>query len=83
MRQAARTDWKQFVLVGSMSKTTYAMVQFAMRLAPVGYVSALRESSVILASLIGWKFLGESGSQRRVWCSAIVGAGLVLLVVAR
>ena len=83
MRHAVRADWKRFVLVGSMSKTTYAMVQFAMRLAPVGYVSALRESSVVFASLIGWKFLGETGSKRRLWCSGIVAAGLLLLVVAR
>jgi multidrug transporter EmrE-like cation transporter len=83
MREGARTDWRRFVLVGSMSKVTYAMVQFAMRLAPVGYVSALRESSVVVASVIGWKFLGEARSARRVWCSLMVGAGLVLLVIAR
>jgi drug/metabolite transporter (DMT)-like permease len=83
MVDAARRDWRQFVKVGTMSKITYAMVQFAMRLAPVGYVSALRESSVVVASLIGWRFLGETSGRRRVVSSVIVGFGLVLLVVAR
>jgi drug/metabolite transporter (DMT)-like permease len=83
MAETARRDWRQFVKVGTMSKITYAMVQFAMRLAPVGYVSALRESSVVVASLIGWRFLGESSGRRRVVCSAVVGLGLVLLIIAR
>jgi drug/metabolite transporter (DMT)-like permease len=83
MVDAARRDWRQFVAVGTMSKATYAMVQFAMRLAPVGYVSALRESSVVVASLIGWRFLGETSGRRRIVSSVIVGFGLVLLVAAR
>jgi drug/metabolite transporter (DMT)-like permease len=83
MIDTAKRDWRQFVKVGTMSKITYAMVQFAMRLAPVGYVSALRESSVVVASLIGWRFLGEISGRRRIVCSSIVGLGLVLLVVSR
>lgn len=83
MVEATKRDWRQFVKVGSMSKATYAMVQFAMKLAPVGYVSALRESSVVLATVIGWRFLGESASRRRIACSSIVGLGLILLVISR
>jgi uncharacterized membrane protein len=83
MVTGARREWRHFVRVGSMSKLTYAMVQFAMTRAPVGYVSALRESSVVFAGLIGWRFLGERGGTRRVICSLVVGLGLVLLVVAR
>jgi drug/metabolite transporter (DMT)-like permease len=83
MINTAKRDWRQFVKVGTMSKITYAMVQFAMRLAPVGYVSALRESSVVVASLIGWRFLGERSSRRRIVSSGIVGLGLVLLVTSR
>jgi drug/metabolite transporter (DMT)-like permease len=83
MIDTAKRDWRQFIKVGTMSKITYAMVQFAMRLAPVGYVSALRESSVVVASLIGWRFLGETSGRRRIVCSGIVGLGLVLLVAAR
>lgn len=83
MRAATTRDWRQFVKVGAMSKATYAMVQFAMRLAPVGYVSALRESSVVLATMIGWRFLGERASRRRIISSSVVGVGLVLLVLSR
>jgi drug/metabolite transporter (DMT)-like permease len=83
MIETAKRDWRQLAKVGIMSKTTYAMVQFAMRLAPVGYVSALRESSVVVASLIGWRFLGEKAGKRRVVCSGVVGLGLVLLVASR
>ena len=83
MAEHTRTQWRESLKVGTMSKLTYGMVQFALRLAPVGYVSALRESSVVIASLVGWRFLGERGGRRRVVCSCVVGLGLVLLVLSR
>ena len=52
----------------------------AVRYASVGYVTALRESSVVLAALIGWRYLGEGDVKRRVTASGIVLVGLVLLV---
>ena len=43
-------------------------------------MTALRESSVVLAALIGWRFLGEGQAHRRLTASAVVLSGLVLLV---
>jgi drug/metabolite transporter (DMT)-like permease len=43
------------------------------------YVSALRETSVILAALIGAIMLGEPFSRRRVIAAACVAFGVVLL----
>ena len=55
----------------------------AVRRAPVGYVTALRESSVVIVALVGTRYLGEEGLRRRVTAAAIVLAGLVVLVLGR
>ncbi len=80
LRAAVRIDWHKFVLAGIASLITYTLVLIAVRYASVGYVTALRESSVVLAALVGWKYLGEGDSRRRLTASGIVLIGLVLLV---
>ena len=74
---------RQAVVTGLAAVVTYSLVQLAFRRAPVGYVTALRESSVVIATVVGWKLLGEGGGARRAVCALVVVAGLVLLVVAR
>ena len=70
------------VASGFATVLTYALVVAAFRRAPVGYVVSLRECSVVLAAVIGWRFLGEESGPRRVTAACTVAAGVVLLVVA-
>lgn len=76
-------DRTRIALGGLAAVTAYSMVLVAMRLAPVGYVAALRESSVVLAALAGWLLLHERLGRARLISSAVVAAGLVLLVATR
>ena len=80
LRAALRIDWRKFLLAGIASLVTYTLVLVAVRFASVGYVAALRESSVVLAALIGWRFLGEGQVKRRLTATGVVLTGLVLLV---
>jgi drug/metabolite transporter (DMT)-like permease len=80
LKVAVRQDWRRFTIAGVASLVTYTLVLVAVRYASVGYVTALRESSVVLAALIGWRFLGEGDSRRRLTATGIVLLGLVLLV---
>lgn len=75
--------WRQYLLTGCASLVTYWMVLLAVRRAPVGYVTALRESSVVFATFIGWRFLHERSGIRRTAASMVIVAGLVTLVVGR
>ena len=59
------------------------MVLLAVRRAPVGYVTALRESSVVFATFLGWRYLREDSGVRRVVSASVIVAGLVTLVVGR
>jgi drug/metabolite transporter (DMT)-like permease len=47
--------------------------------APMGAVSALRETSVLFAALIGHLFLGESLGLARLLACAAIAAGTVLI----
>lgn len=83
MRQAMQVNWRRFMVMGLASSITYGMVQLAFQRAPVGYVTALRESSVLIAAFAGSRVLGEAAGRRRMAASGVVLGGLVLLVAAR
>jgi drug/metabolite transporter (DMT)-like permease len=64
---------------GIASLAAYAAVIFAATLAPLGEVSALRETFVVFAALFGRLFLKESLSIGRLGSCAAVAAGAVCL----
>ncbi|WP_158811359.1 EamA family transporter [Beijerinckia sp. L45] len=64
---------------GLVSLAAYAIVIYAASIAPMGGVSALRETSVVFAALIGKLFLDEVLTWRRLLACATVGAGAILL----
>jgi drug/metabolite transporter (DMT)-like permease len=79
-RAMVRDAWRRAVVTGIAALVTYGMVLVAVRHAPVGYVAALRESSVVLGALAGWRLLGEPDHRRRIAAALVVLAGLVTLV---
>ncbi len=64
---------------GVMSLLAYGIVIWAVTLAPMGMVSALRETSVLFALLIGAVFLGERLTLRRVLSALVIVAGTIVL----
>lgn len=64
---------------GLMSLLAYGIVIWAVTLAPMGMVSALRETSVLFALLIGALFLGERLTLRRVLSCGVIAAGAIIL----
>lgn len=64
---------------GLVSIVAYTAIIWAASISPMGPVSALRETSVIFAALIGWLFLGERFSARRLGSCALVALGAILL----
>ncbi|MCG6576755.1 EamA family transporter [Pseudomonas sp. AF32] len=64
---------------GLVSLLAYGIVIYAMNEAPLGAVSALRETSVLFAALIGYLFLGETLTARRVLACAVIVSGTLLI----
>ncbi|MEP5090686.1 MAG: DMT family transporter [Paracoccaceae bacterium] len=67
---------------GVISGAAYALVLYAKTLAPLGLVSALRETSVIFAAIFGVIWFGEGPRRDRLVAASIVAAGIVLIAAA-
>ena len=83
LMRTVRTGWPRYAVSGLCLTGAYSLVLVAFRLAPVGYVATLRESSVVFGALAGWLLLGEALGRRRTISSVIVAVGLVALVIFR
>ena len=68
---------------GLLSVLAYGLVLYAKTIAPLAAVSAVRESSVIIAALIGVVLFGERPWGRRVLAAAVVAGGVILLATAK
>jgi drug/metabolite transporter (DMT)-like permease len=79
--RAARSSGAIYLAGGLSSVCAYGSVLLAVRFAPLGYVAALRESSVILAALAGWYLLKESFGPHRTLGAVVVAAGIVLMLL--
>jgi drug/metabolite transporter (DMT)-like permease len=65
---------------GVFSLAAYTLVLWATHYAAVGIVSALRETSVLWAIVIGHVFLGEAFTWRRIASASLICCGVILLV---
>jgi drug/metabolite transporter (DMT)-like permease len=74
-----RTEATRAVGGGVMATLAYAIVLWALSQGGMAQVSALRETSVIIAAAIGTRLLREPFGARRVLAAAVVAAGVVLL----
>jgi drug/metabolite transporter (DMT)-like permease len=64
---------------GVMGFGAYAIALWAMTIAPIGAVAAVRESSVLFAAALGAIFLGERFGPARWAAAVLVLAGLVMV----
>ncbi len=67
------------VLGGTICAVAYGIVIWALARAPMAHVSAMRETSVVFAAIIGAVFLGESFGFRRVLAALTVAAGITAM----
>jgi len=81
--RAMKQEWKMGLIGGTLMLAGYMIVVYAMTLAPMAKVAALRECSVIFAALIGATLLREPFGGRRIAASAVVAAGIALLTLGR
>ncbi|CAN5372733.1 DMT family transporter [soil metagenome] len=64
---------------GVVSLVAYGLIIFAMSLGPMGPVSALRETSVVFAALIGRIFLKERLTSYRLVACVVVAIGAICI----
>lgn len=79
----ARKGRKMFVIGGAASFTAYALVTWAFTQAPIALVTALRETSIVFALLIGVVFLKETLNLAKVFSTFATLLGAALLKFAK
>ena len=83
-RDRGRFDGRTLIIgaIGGLAAVTaYGLVLYVKTIAPLGAVSAVRESSVVIAALIGLVFFGERPWRGRLIAAAIVAGGVVALAL--
>ena len=78
-RAFLRANWKPSIGGGLLAFGAYALAIWALNLGAMVHVSALRETSVVIAALIGTRLLGEPFGIRRVLSASTVAGGVVVL----
>jgi drug/metabolite transporter (DMT)-like permease len=71
--------WPRVLAATAIAQLSYTLAVWAMTRAPIAQVSALRETSVLFAALIGVVFLKERLTRWRLIAAPIIVAGMVLL----
>jgi drug/metabolite transporter (DMT)-like permease len=66
----------KMLLTAAATVGSYAMVLAALQMAPAAPVAAVRESSIVIAALMAWLFLGE---ERRLGGAVVVAVGVALI----
>jgi drug/metabolite transporter (DMT)-like permease len=71
--------WKMAVAGALLSTAAYAIAIWAMTVAPIALVAALRETSVLFAALLGVALLREPLLPARIAAACLVLAGMMLV----
>lgn len=74
----AGRDWGLGLAGATASYGAYAVSIWAMTLAPIAVVAALRETSILFAVLIGWLVFGERMDRSKALAAALIVAGVIL-----
>ncbi len=74
----ARKPWATGALAGAASYGAYGISVWAMTVAPIALVAALRETSILFAVLIGWLGFGERMTMGKGLAALVIVTGVVI-----
>jgi drug/metabolite transporter (DMT)-like permease len=77
--ETVRKGWRLALVAGALAFGSYGIALWAMTLAPIGLVAALRETSVLFAAIMGAYFFSEPFGPKRWIALALIVGGIVLL----
>jgi len=83
LRREARRHWRRSLGGGILLCLSYGIAVWAMGKGALAHVTALRETGVLFAAVLGTLVLREPFGARRVAAAAAVTAGLVVMNAAR
>ena len=85
-REALRREWRgnrrALAIAATTSLTAYLLVLYAFRLAPAAYVVAMRETSIVVATIFGRIWLGEIITRTRALAAVAIVVGAATIALA-
>jgi drug/metabolite transporter (DMT)-like permease len=78
----ARQGWHIGLIGGASTIVSYTIALWAMTMAPIAMVAALRETSILFATVISAVILRERVSRARVMAACVIAGGTMLLRLA-
>ena len=76
--RATRRDWTMGALAAVASYGAYAIAVWAMTVAPIALVAALRETSILFAVLIGWLWMKDRMDMTKGLAASLIVSGALL-----
>lgn len=73
--------WKRGIIGGVLSISAYGIALWAVTKAPIAYVAALRETSVLFASIIAIVFLSEPLRISRIVSAILIVSGIIIMKI--
>ncbi|MAQ64625.1 MAG: hypothetical protein CL503_04930 [Actinobacteria bacterium] len=67
------------ILIGSLSFSSCFLILWVLGISPLGYVVALRETSIIFAGLLAWFYLKEPFSKTKWFAVSIISIGAIII----
>jgi drug/metabolite transporter (DMT)-like permease len=81
LRQEARTYRRAILIIAILGPAGYMLVLYAMRLAPIGHVAAMRELATLVGAFFGVRLLRERFSWQRIAGAALIVSGVIALAL--
>lgn len=81
IRGVLRDEPGRILGIGIMQLAGYLIVLWVYARAPVSYGGAIRESSILVGAVLGWRFLGEPFGARRVAGALVIVAGIAAIAL--
>ena len=78
-----KSGWKKGFAGGCLTIMAYGLVLYALDQGAMAHVSALRETSVLFAAIIGAIVLKESFGMKRIISATVIVGGVILLQVSQ
>jgi drug/metabolite transporter (DMT)-like permease len=76
-----RVQWRAALVVAVLGPLGYVLVLYAVQLAPLSHVAPAREISMLFASLLGGRLLGESDRATRLVGAGCIAGGVAALAL--
>ncbi len=73
-----RLAWGTGAIAGAASYAAYGVSVWAMTVAPIALVAALRETSILFAVLIGWLAFAERMTGTKILAATVIVAGVII-----